>query len=59
MPLFPCEINLILTWSANCRISNAAVNRVRTFAIIDAKLYFLVITLRIQDNSKLLLKIKS
>ena len=59
MPLFHCEINLILTWSANCLISNAAVNRVRTFAIIDAKLYFLVITLRIQDNSKLLLKIKS
>ena len=59
MPLFHCEINLTLTWSANCLISNAAVNRVRSFAITDAKLFFLVVTLTIQDNSKLLLRIKS
>ena len=38
-----CEINLILTWSANCAISE--VNRVTTFAITDTKLYVPVKTL--------------
>ena len=39
MPLIDCEINLILTWSANCVISVA--NGATTFAITDAKRYFL------------------
>ena len=38
MPLINCEINLILTWSANCVISNATVNQGTTFAITDTKL---------------------
>ena len=38
MPLINCEINLILTWSANCVISNATVNQATTFAITDTKL---------------------
>ena len=36
MSLINCEINLILTWSANCVI--AAVNRVASFAITDTEL---------------------
>ena len=32
MPLFDCEINLILTWSNNCVISNAAANWEITFS---------------------------
>ena len=35
MPLISCEISLILNWSANCVISNAAANQ--TFAITDTK----------------------
>ena len=59
MPLIYCVTNLILSWSANCVISNAAVNEVTTFAITDAKLYVLVVTLLTDDNSKLLQQLKS
>ena len=44
MPLTDCEINLILTSATGAT----------KFAITDAKLYFLVATLFIQDNAKLL-----
>ena len=54
MPLINCEINLILTWSANCVTSNAAANQVTTFAITDTKLYVPVVTLSTEDNAKLL-----
>ena len=54
-----CEINLILTWSANCVISNAAVNQTTTFSITDTKLYVPVVTFSTQDNAKLLQQIKS
>ena len=47
-----CKINLILTWPANCVISE--VNRVTTFAITDAKLYHLVVTLLTNGDAKLL-----
>ena len=33
------QFNLILTWAANCVISNAAANQNATFAITDTKLY--------------------
>ena len=59
MPLINCEINLILTWSANCVISNAAVNQATTFAITYTKLYVPVVTLSTQDNAKLLKQLKS
>ena len=36
MALINCEINLILTWSTNCIISQ--MNRVTTFTITDTKL---------------------
>ena len=54
MPLINCEINLILTWSANCVTSNAAANQVTTFAITDTKLYVPVVTFSTEDNAKLL-----
>ena len=59
MSLINCEINLILTWSANCIISSAAENRAIIFAISDTKLYVSVVTLSTQDNGKLLQQMKS
>ena len=59
MPLINCEVNLILTWSSNCVISNAAANQATTFTLTDAKLYVLVVTLSIDDNAKLLQQLKS
>ena len=41
MTLINCEINLILTWSANCVIIYTDVaNQIPTFAITEANLYF-------------------
>ena len=37
--LLICEINLILTWSVNCIISNDNANQVTTFPINERKLY--------------------
>ena len=60
MSLINCEVNLILTWSANCVIVSADVaNQNATFAITDTKLYVPVVTLSTQDNAKLLQKLKS
>ena len=58
--LINCEIDLILTWSANyVTVSNAVANRSATFAISDTKLYIPVVTLSTQDNVKLLHQLKS
>ena len=43
MPLINCEVNLILTWSSTCVITNS--NGAGTFAINDTKLYVPVVTL--------------
>ena len=52
--LITCEINLILTWSANCVIVfTAAANEGATLTVIETKLYFPVVTLSTQDNVKL------
>ena len=60
MPLINCEINLILTWSANCVIvSTNVANQNATFEITDTKLYIPVVTLSTQDNSKLLQQLES
>ena len=60
MLLISCEINLILTWSANCVIVPTAVaNQGATFAVTDTKLYVHVVTLPSQDNVKLLRQLKS
>ena len=60
MPLINCEINLILTWSANCVIvSTNVANQNATFAVNDTKLYVPAMTLTTQDNAKLLQQLKS
>ena len=60
MSLRNCEINLILTWSANCFIiANAIDSQVSTFAITGTKPYVLVVTLSTQDKVKLLNQLKS
>ena len=57
MPLINCEVNLILTWSKDCVITNSAGEG--KFAITETKLYVPVVTLPTQDNVKLLQKFKS
>ena len=60
MPLINCEINLILTWSANCAIvSTNNVNQNATFAITNTKIYVPIMTLSTQENAKLLQQLKS
>ena len=54
------EINLILTWSANCAIvSTDVANQNATFEITDTKFYVPVVALSTQDNAKLLQQLKS
>ena len=57
MPLINCEVNLILTWSSTCVITNST--GAGRFAITDTKLYVPVVTLSTQDNAKLLQQLKS
>ena len=53
------EINLILTWSANCfAVAETANNQAPPFAITNTKLYILMVTLSTQDNTKLLQQLK-
>ena len=52
MPLINCEINLILTLSKDCVITNSTGKG--KFAIKETKLYVPVVTLSTQDNAKLL-----
>ena len=52
MPLINCEVNLILTWSSTCVITNS--NGAVEFAITDTKLYVPVVTLSTQENTKFL-----
>ena len=52
MPFINCEVNLILTWSSNCVITNS--DGAGTFAITDTKLYVPVIILPTQENIKFL-----
>ena len=52
--LFNCEINLILTLSANCFLVFGNVgNQLSMFTIPDAKMYVPVITLSTELNAKL------
>ena len=57
MPLINCEVNLLLTWSKDCVITNSTGER--KFAITKTKLYVPVVTLSTQDNAKLLQQLKS
>ena len=57
IPLINCEVNLILTWSSACVITNS--NGAGRFATTDTKLYVPVVTLSNQENTKLLQQLKS
>ena len=57
MPLINCQVNLILTWSSTCVITNS--DDTGTFAITDTKLYVSVVTLSTQENTKFLQQLKS
>ena len=59
MSLINCKINPIVTWSANCVLSDANVNQAITVTLTDTKLYILAVTLLNQDNGKLLQQLKS
>ena len=59
MSLIKWEINLMLNWSKDCIISNAAANQETTLAITDTKLYVPVVILSPQDNVKPLQQLKS
>ena len=53
MPLINCEVELILTWSANCVIIYTDVaNQVPTFTITETNRYVPVVTSSTQDNAK-------
>ena len=49
MPLIKCEVNLILTWSSTCIITNFA--GVEKLAITDRKNYVVILALSTQDNA--------
>ena len=49
IPSVNCKINIILTLSANCFISDTG-NHATTFARTDTKLYVPVVNLSTQDN---------
>ena len=57
MPLINCEVNLILTWSKDCVVTNSTGEG--KFAITETKLYVPVVTLSTKDNDKLLQQLKS
>ena len=57
MSLINCEVNLELTWSKDCVITNSTGEG--KFKITDTKLYVPVVTLSTQDNAKLLQQLKS
>ena len=49
IPLINCEVDLILTWSSTCVITNST--GAGTFKITETKLYVPVVTLSAQDNA--------
>ena len=50
MPLINCKVELSLKWYESCLLT---VANTATFEITDAKLYVPIVTLSIEDNSKL------
>ena len=52
-----CEVNLELTWSKDCVITNST--GAGKFQITETNLYVPVVTLSTQDNAKLLQQLKS
>ena len=52
-----CEVNLILTWSKDCVLTNSEGET--KFEITETKLYGPVVNVSAQDNAKLLQQLKS
>ena len=52
VPLINCKVKLSLTWHKNCILSSVADDS--TFATADTKLYVPIVTLKTEDNTKLL-----
>ena len=50
MPLINCKVELSLKWYEICLLTTATT---ATFEITDAKLYVPIVTLAVEDNSKL------
>ena len=60
MSLNNCEVELIMTWSADCVIiSTNVANQNPAFTITETNLSVSVVTLSTQDNAKLLPQLKS
>ena len=59
MPFINCDVNLILTWFADCVIIyiNFA-NQIPIFTITERNFYVSVVTLSTEDNAKLLPQLK-
>ena len=57
MPLINCKVNLILTWSSTCVITNST--GAERFATTDTKFDVPVVTLSSKDNTKLSEQLKS
>ena len=57
MPLINWDVELLLTWSKDCLITNCKGEE--KFAITETKLYVPVVTLSTQDSAKLLQQLKS
>ena len=49
--LINCKVELSLTWNRNCILSTAGT--AATFVKTDAKFYVPVVTLKVEDNTKL------
>ena len=56
-PLIICEVNLILTWSSTCIITDS--NGAGTSEITDTKLYVSKVTLSTRENAKFLQQLNS
>ena len=60
MPFINCEVNLILTWSADHFIIYTNVsNQISAFSIAELSLSVAVVTLSTEDNANLLTQLKS
>ena len=57
MRLINSEVNLILTWSSTCVITNST--GAGTFEVTDTKVYVSVVTLSTKENAELLQQLKS
>ena len=52
IPLFDCEVSLLLTWTSTYVVTNSTGEG--KFTTADTKIYVPVVTLSTQDNAKLL-----